>query len=137
MCLRLELGCIYNFNVCTTHYMLLVTHFNPDDKFSMSALRRLDLAGEFNLFFSLSNNLNNFTNALGIPGSSALKSADDVFTHWLRKPRVHNPPTLRSLLHALEELGLGKLSLQIKKRLHGKLNSAHKCVQFVIYGSLC
>ncbi len=100
------------------HAHMSVSPCYADEVFSKSALQRLKAAG-FNPDVLLADFCLAFIDAIGITADvrdeiSAEKSVANAFDYWLsNQDDLCRPPTWRSLLDVLCELGLGGLSQQI------------------------
>ncbi len=104
----------------------IVLPYDPTGEFSEAALQRLNAAG-FDIFTPLLEKHDEFIKAIGISDMYLLDSlkydfergALDTFMSnaihcWVsRRDEACRPPTWRSLLDLLKELGLGELSQQI------------------------
>ena len=108
--------------MCISH-TYTVYPYNPDGVFCKGLLQKLDMAG-FNLSASLVGLEKKFRTAIGIPSGAIPdhftpeQSVISAVSYWLEyRDGLKKPPTWRSILDILEELGLGELSQQIREYL--------------------
>ena len=106
---------------CTHTHTHAVSPYNPDDEFIKNAPQRLDAVG-FSVYTSLANHFREFKNAIGLPDICGENSFEEtlalVFDHWLsNRNSLRRPPTWKSLLDILKELGLKELSQRIEEYL--------------------
>ena len=117
---------------------------DPEDELDVEVAERMELAG-YNLLTSLAEHLERFKEIVGVTStaptteeSTPAESAKSVLYHWRHCKTPKRPPTWRSLLDVLNELGLMQLSQQNENSLtDGRLN--HKQLQLTasIYIQQC
>ena len=106
-------------------YSHTVSRYNPDSRFSMSALTRLEDTG-LQIFTSLNRSRTELKNILGMDTLWCVQNhwncilGSDVIEEWVSGRLSRHSPTWMTLLNILRKLNLVELSQQIEDYLSGE-----------------